>query len=167
MACANLQDKYDVLHFYRDSLLASSGTVGDWLDVSMLPQFLGTKLPERVQKWLEYKKKAGVALIDTSQDGIAFNNNTAFTGFDDTVKAQTIEAIEMAIDRIENTCSSITGVFRERLNGIQQKDAVTNVKVGIQNSFTITKQFTHQMDLLTTELLVDCLNVAKKVWKKV
>ncbi len=166
LACANLQDKYDVLHFYRDSLLASSGTVGDWLDVSMLPQFLGTKLPERVQKWLEYKKKAGVALIDTSQDGIAFNNNTAFTGFDDTVKAQTIEAIEMAIDRIENTCSSITGVFRERLNGIQQKDAVTNVKVGIQNSFTITKQFTHQMDLLTTELLVDCLNVAKKVWKK-
>lgn len=163
LACANLQDKYDVLHFYRDSLLASSGTVGDWLDVSMLPKFLGTKLPERVQKWLEYKKKAGVALIDTSQDGIAFNNNTAFTGFDDTVKAQTIEAIELAIDRIENTCSSITGVFRERLNGIQQKDAVTNVKVGIQNSFTITKQFTHQMDLLTTELLVDCLNVAKKV----
>ncbi len=57
LACANLQDKYDVLHFYRDSLLASSGTVGDWLDVSMLPQFLGTKLPERVQKWLEYKRK--------------------------------------------------------------------------------------------------------------
>lgn len=166
LTCASLQDKYDILNFYKDSLLASSGTVGDWLDVSMLPKFLGDKLPERVQKWLAYKKKAGVALIDTSQDGIAFNNNTAFAGFDDTIKAQTIEAIELAIERIENTCSSITGVFRERLNGIQQKDAVSNVKVGIQNSFIITKQFTHQMDLLTNELLIDCLNVAKIVWKK-
>lgn len=154
-----------MLHFYRDSLLSSGGTTGDWLDISMLPKFLGTKLPERVQKWLAYKKKAGVALIDTSQEGITFNNNTSFGGFDDTIKAQTIEAIELAIDRVESTCSSITGVFRERLNGIQQKDAVSNVKVGIQNSFIITKQYIHQMDLLTNEILIDCLNVAKKVWK--
>jgi hypothetical protein len=33
----------------------------------------------------------------------------------------------MVIDSIEATASSITGVFRERLNGIQQRDAVTNV----------------------------------------
>lgn len=158
--------KYDILHFYRDSLIASSGTVGDWLDVAMLPKFLGTKLPERVQKWIAYKKKAGVALIDTSQEGIVYNNNTAFNGYDDTIKAQTIQAIELAIERVESTCSSITGVFRERLNGIQQKDAVNNVKVGIQNSFVITKQYTHQMDLLTNEILIDCLNVAKIVWKK-
>lgn len=132
----------------------------------MLPKFLGSKLPERVQKWLAYKKKAGVALIDTSQEGITFNNNTSFGGFDDTIKAQTIEAIEMAIERIENTCSSITGVFRERIGGIQQRDAVSNVKVGIQNSYIITKQYTHQMDLLTNEILIDCLNVGKIVWRK-
>jgi hypothetical protein len=47
----------------------------------------------------------------------------------------------MTIERIEATCSSITGVFRERLNGINQKDAVTNVAVGQRNSFTITKQY--------------------------
>jgi hypothetical protein len=33
----------------------------------------------------------------------------------------------MAIDSVEQTCSSMTGVFKERLNGISQKDAVTNV----------------------------------------
>jgi hypothetical protein len=165
LTCANLQDKYDILHFYRDSLIASSGTNGDWLDIAMLPKFLGVKLPERVQKWLAYKK-SGVALIDTSQDGIQFNNNTAFSGFDDTIKAPTIQAIDLAIQSTEEECSSITGVFRERLNGIQQKDAVTNVKVGVQNSFIITKQFTHQMDLLTNEILLDCLNTAKIVWKK-
>ena len=131
----------------------------------MLPTFLGAELPERVQKWLAYKKKAGVALIDTSQDGINFNNNTTFAGYDDTIKSQTISAIELAIERIESTCSSITGVFRERLNGINQRDAVSNVKLSTQNSFIITKQYTHQMDLLTTEILTDSLNAAKIVWK--
>ncbi len=165
LECAPLQDKYDILNFYKDSLLASSGTVGDWLDVSMLPKFLGTELPERVQKWLAYKKKAGVGLIDTSQEGIAFNNNTAFAGFDDTIKATAIQAIDLAIDRTEATCSSITGVFKERLNGIEQHDAVTNVKMGAKNSYIITKQYTHQMDLLTNSILLDSLNVGKIVWK--
>jgi len=44
--------------------------------------------------------------------------NTIYNGYDDTVKAQAIQAIQMAIEATEQTCSSITGVFRERLNGI-------------------------------------------------
>lgn len=164
MACMALQDRYNVLSYYRDNLIANSGTAGDWLDLSMLPVALGTDLPERIQKWIAYKK-SGVAIVDTSQEGRVFNNNTSFAGFDDTVRAQAIQAIELAIERIENTCSSITGVFRERLNGIQQHDAVSNVKVGIQNSFTVTKQYFQQMDILTNELLIDCLNIAKIVFK--
>ena len=89
-----------------------------------------------------------------------------FNGFDDTVKAQAVQAIQLAIDSIEATASSITGVFRERLNGIQQRDAVTNVQVGIQNSFTVTKQWHFQMDLLTREILLDCLDCAKIVYSK-
>lgn len=164
LACANLQDKYDLLHFYRDNLIANSGTSGDWLDLSVLPTALGVKLPERIQKWIAYKK-TGVALIDTSQEGRVFNNNTSFSGFDDTVKAQTIQGIQLAIDATEQTTSSITGVFRERLNGIQQKDAVTNVQVSVNNSFIITKKYYQQMDLVINEMLVDCLNMAKIVWK--
>jgi hypothetical protein len=53
-----------LLHFYRDNLIASSGSVGDWIDVSVLPKFLGKDLPERLQKFLAYKK-TGMALIDT------------------------------------------------------------------------------------------------------
>jgi len=48
LACASLQDKYDLLHFYRDNLIASSGNVGDWIDISVLPKFLGKDLPERL-----------------------------------------------------------------------------------------------------------------------
>ena len=45
-----LQDKYDLLCFYRDNLIANSGTVGDWIDLAMLPEQLGVSMPERLQK---------------------------------------------------------------------------------------------------------------------
>lgn len=169
LACGPLQEKYNLLHFYRDSLIANSGSVGDYIDMSLLPQWLGTTPEERLLKYIAYKK-AGMALLDTAQEGRmesgAGGYNQIFNGFDDTVKAPTIQAIQMAIDSIEQTTSSITGVFRERLNGIQQRDAVTNVKQGVSNSFTITKPYYQQMDLVTREILIDSLNEAKIVWKK-
>ena len=168
LACASLQDKYNLLHFYRDNLIASSGNVGDWVDVSMLPKFLGVNLPERLQKFLAYKK-SGIAPIDTSQEGRLGAGqapmNTIFNGYDDTIKAQTVQAIQIAIDSVEQTASSITGVFRERLNGIQQKDAVTNVQTSVNNSFTITKPYYQQMDVVVEEMLLDALNLAKIVFK--
>lgn len=169
LACANLQDKYDLLIFYRDNLIANSGTSGDWIDESLIPTNLGVNWPERLKAWLAYKKQ-GLGLIDTSQEGRLATGqapiNTIFNGFDDTVKAQAIQAIQIAIDSVEQTCSSISGVFRERLNGIEAHDAVTNVKIGQSNSFTISKQWYSHMDVLTEEILTDCLNLAKVVYKK-
>jgi hypothetical protein len=57
-------------------------------------------------------------------------------------------------------------VFRERLNGIQQRDAVTNIQQGVNNSFIITKPIFQQMDLVSCEIISDCLNQAKRTWKK-
>lgn len=168
LACAHLQDQYDLLNFYRDNLIANSGTVGDWIDLTLIPEKLGVNLPERLVKWQALKKQ-GLGVLDSSQEGrIASGQaplNTIFNGFDNTVKAQAVQAIQMAIDAVEQTTSSITGVFRERLNGIEQRDAVTNVKIGQNNSFIITKQYYHQMDLVVNEMLLDCLNLAKVVFK--
>lgn len=168
LACADLQDRYDLLHFYRDNLVANSGTVGDWIDETLIPAHLGVNFTERLTKWISYKKQ-GIGLLDSSSEGRqAAGNaplNTIFNGYDDTVKAQAIQAIQLAIDATEATASSITGVFRERLNGIDPKDAVSNVEVGQRNSFIITKQYNHQMDLIVNEMLLDCLNLAKVVFK--
>lgn len=59
----------------------------------------------------------------------------------------------------------ITGVFREKLGGIEQKDAVSNVQVGVRQSGYITKQYYQIMDLMTREMLIDILNLAKVVYK--
>lgn len=168
LACAHLQDQLDLLIYYRDNLIASSGTVGDWIDLTLIPEQLGVNLPERLIKWQALKKQ-GLGVLDSSQEGRAASGqaplNTIFNGFDNTVKADAIQAIQVAIDAVEQTCSSITGVFRERLNGIEQRDAVTNVKIGQNNSFIITKQYYHQMDLIVNEILLDSLNLAKRVFK--
>lgn len=126
-------------------------------------------MSERILKWKQLKKQ-GIATFDSSQEGAATETrgsyNQWFNGYDDTVKEGAIQAIQLAMDSIEQTVSSITGVFRERLNMIEQRDAVTNIKQGVANSFIITKQWYHQMDLVMTEILIDCMNLAKRVWKK-
>ncbi len=91
--------------------------------------------------------------------------NTTFGGYDDTIKLQTIQAIDLAIQRNEETCSMITGVFREKLGGIEQRDAVTNVQVGVKQSSYITKQYYQIMDLITREILLDILDLSKIVYK--
>jgi hypothetical protein len=142
LACAHLQDRYDLLNFYRDNIIANSGTVGDWIDETLIPSHLGASMPERITKWISMKKQ-GVGLLNSAEEGRISQGtaplNTIFNGYDDTVKAQAIQAIQLAIDSIEQTTSSITGVFRERLNGIEQRDAVTNIKQGVTNSFIVTK----------------------------
>ena len=169
LKCAHLQDRYDLLNYYRDNLIANSGTAGTIMDMSLIPTNLGVQWPERIQKWIAYKK-AGIQWIDTTQEGRNDNGNapinTIFNGFDDTLKAQAVQAIELAIQSVENTVSSITGVFRERLNGIEQRDAVTNIKQGVQNSYIVTKHYFQHMDLIVCELLLDSLNQAKIVYKK-
>ena len=138
------------------------------MDFSLIPTFLGAQWAERIQKWLAYKK-GGLEIIDTTQEGRNDTGNsplnTIFNGFDDTVPAQAIQAIQIAIQSVEDTMCSITGVFRERLNGIEQRDAVSNVKQGVTNSFTISKPYYQQMDLVITEILLDSLNQAKSTWK--
>ena len=164
LSTMDLQDRYDLTIYYRDSLIASSGTIGDFLDAAHLPEFLGEEMPERVQKWLAYKKQ-GVAWIDSSMEGSQMIN-TAFNGYDDTIKAHTIQAFQMVLDSLEQQASSITGVFAEKLGGIQARDAVSNVKVGIRQSTLLTKQYFSAMDLMYKEVNYDLLNLAKIVFKK-
>lgn len=113
--------------------------------------------------WLAYKKQ-GVALFDSSQEGSQMINTT-FNGYDDTIKAQCIQAFQFVLESIEQQASSITGVFAEKLGGIQARDAVSNVKVGIRQSTLLTKQYFSAMDLLYKEVNYDLLNQAKIAFK--
>ena len=72
---------------------------------------------------------------------------------------------DLSLERVELSASSITGVFREMIGGIEQKDAVHNVKVGMEQSFIITKSYFANMNLILKELMLDALNLGKIVYK--
>lgn len=156
--------KYDLLCFYRDNLISSSGTVGDWIDLAFVPQALGVEFPERLQKWLAYKKQ-GIGIIDSSQEG-AQMMNTIFNGFDDTIKAQSIQAIVLAMQTIEQQVSKVTGVLPEAMAQYEQRDAVSNVQLGVKTTMLLTKQYFQAMDIVYKEANYDMLNLAKNVWKE-
>lgn len=158
----SLQDRFDLLAFYRDNLIASSGTVGDWLDLAYVPQVLGVELPERLQKWLAYKKQ-GLGLIDSSQEG-AQMMNTIFNGYDDTIKAQSVQAIELTMQSIQHQVSLITGVLPEAMAQYEQRDAVSNVQLGVKTTMLLTKQLFKAMDIIYKEVNYDMINLSKLVW---
>jgi len=143
-------------------VISEAGSVGDWVDIAHLPKILGQDLAERLMKFKAYGK-AGMKIYDSSQEGEVIN--TSFAGFDDTLKLNTIQAFDLAIQRLEEQVSTITGVFREKLGGIEQRDAVSNIQVGVRQSSFITKQYYQIMDLMTREILIDILNVCKIVYK--
>ena len=103
-------------------------------------------------------------MFDSSQEGAQLLNTT-FNGFNDSLKADAIQAFEIIKQSIEAQASSITGVFAEKLGGIQQRDAVSNVKVGIRQSTLLTKQYFAAMDSLYKEINYDYLNNAKIAYK--
>ena len=128
-----------------------------------MPQVLGVDFPERLQKWLAYKKQ-GIGIIDSSQEG-ATMMNTIFNGFDDTIKAQSIQAIVLAMQTIEQQVSKVTGVLPEAMAQYEQRDAVSNVQLGVKTTMLLTKQFFQAMDIVYKEANYDMLNLAKFVWK--
>ena len=55
--------------------------------------------------------------------------------------------------------------FAQKLGQIQEREAASNVKVGIHQSTLLTKQYFHAMDLIQREACYDLLNLAKYVFK--
>ena len=163
LATADLQDKYDLNLYKKDNAVALAGTRGALVDISALPEQLGSDFNERIIKFQAYRK-VGLSLNDTAQEGIQ-NQNTSYNGFDDTLSPNEIQAYQLSIQMIEDTVSSITGVFRERLGGIEQRDAVANVEIGMQQSYIITKRYYQAMDTLVKEMLSDAIDMAKVVYK--
>lgn len=92
--------------------------------------------------------------------------NTIFNGFDDTIKSQSIQAIVLAMQTIEQQVSKVTGVLPEAMAQYEQRDAVSNVQLGVKTTMLLTKQYFQAMDIVYKEANYDMLNLAKNVWKK-
>jgi hypothetical protein len=159
----DLQDLYDITIFHRDNLIANSGSTGSRINVAGIPKELGDDFMVRVMKFIAFKKQ-GVELINPLQE-----NADKFSGYgdyDNTVKGQTIQGIQSVLESIENQANTITGVTKQMLAQIEEREAVSNVKTGIVQASLVTKDMMDLHKTVRVHMLSDLLDWAKHSFVK-
>jgi hypothetical protein len=127
----DLQDAYDITIYHRDNLMANSGVPGDRINLAAIPKVLGSNFMDRLLKFVALKKN-GVELIDPTEPGATLFQH--YGSFDNTVQGNALQAINAILEMITYQADIVAGTNQQMLGQIAERDAVTNVKVGIQQS---------------------------------
>lgn len=159
LATKSLQDKYDLLDYFENNLVASSGTRGIRVHVPSIPTFLGTSPEERMMKHLAYLKQ-GVDLVDDTD-----NSNRPFAHYGEYNLSldSSVGLLSQMKEQVKETMSSITGVNRQMLAAITNQDLVSTTERAITQSTLITKPiFTVHRELMQAALtdLLNCNRLA-------
>lgn len=142
-----LQDLYDIMMFFRNNTVANSGVSGSRVNVAAIPKALGKKFMDRLTKWVTLRKQ-GLELVDPTEEGASLFQH--YGDFDASISANSITAINAILESLTVQADIVSGVPRQILGIIEQRDAVENVKVGI-----------NQVSVLSLEMFRDidrCLN---------
>lgn len=159
--CKDLQDMSDILYYHRDNTIANAGTKGSRVDVASIPTFLGKSMTKRVMKFLAYKKQ-GMELYDSSIEGGSFEH---FGDFDNSMSGDAITAINAVLVQLDDEVSKQTGVTNQMLGIIEQREAVSNVKTGINQSSVVVKNLFDHNDTLTSHIVMDLVTASQESLK--
>jgi len=157
-AMKDLQDMYDITIFYRDNLVANSGVSGDRINVAAIPKALGADFMSRLFKYMALKKN-GVELIDPTEQGAALFNS--YGSFDNSVNGQSIAAINAILQYIEMQAYVTSGTTPQMLGMIEQRDAVTNVEVGIKQALATNGSLFELFRSNQTRIMADLVKTAQ------
>lgn len=159
----DIQDMYDIIIFHRDNLVAVSGVNATRINVAAIPDALGTKFMERLMKFITIRKTSGIELIDPSQpDANLFQH---YGDSNNSVDANVLVALDGILNTLEKQADIVAGTNPQMLAQIAQKDAVTNVKIGIQQTSLINKSIFSAMSTNTSRILGSLLAVARISYK--
>lgn len=162
-AMKDIQDVYDLTLFYRDNLIANSGVAGDRINIAGIPKALGNKFMERLYKFIALKKN-GFELIDPTEPGAQMFQH--YGSFDNSVNGQSLVGINTVLEMMEKQADLIAGVNKQMLGQIAERDAVGNVKTGIQQSLMINQDLFEIIRTNQKRLLQELLNAAKIAYQK-
>jgi hypothetical protein len=142
-----LQDLYDIMMFFRNNTVANSGVSGSRVNIAAIPKALGKTFMARLTKWVTLRKQ-GLELVDPTEDGA--NLFQHYGDFNASIQGDAINAVNAILESLAVQADIVSGVPRQMLGVIEQRDAVENVKVGI-----------NQVSVLSLEMFRDidrCLN---------
>lgn len=138
-----LQDLYDIILFFRNNSIAHSGVSGSRVNVAAIPKNLGKKFMDRLTKWITLRKQ-GIELIDPTEEGASSFSN--YGSFDASIDGNTINSINAVLESLTVQADIISGVPRQMLGVIAQRDAVQNVKVGIEQVSVLSLEYFREVD---------------------
>ena len=159
---ADIQDKYDILFYHYENLVATSGTKGTRVVLENIPKEFGNDLFERMAKYMYYKKH-GLEVISLAQDGM--KDFAHYGDFNNSLDGS-IQYILKAMEYLEAVAEKITGVPRQRFGQVSQYDLVGNTEVAVQQSALTTKPLYAAHFDLVKELMSDMINLARISWKE-
>lgn len=163
LSLKDLQDAYDVVHFFRDNLIANSGVDGSRINLAAIPKVLGGDLMERLFKFIALRKQ-GVEIIDPTEPGAQMFQH--YGDFRASVSGDAVGALQIVIESIERQADIVTGVNRYMYQAAEQRDAVSNVRVGVKQTSLITKDMFELVYTAQKYALEDLINQAKITYKK-
>lgn len=157
-----LQDLYDILMFFRNNLVANSGISGSRVNVAAIPKVLGDKFMERLTKWITIRKQ-GLELVDPTEEGAQL-----FSGYGDfqaSIKGDGIQAINAILESLLLQADIVSGVPRQMLGVIEQRDAVENVKVGMEQVSILSLEMFKDIDKMMARGMQKCLDNYKYAYR--
>ena len=153
-----LQDLYDIIMFFRNNMIATSGVSGSRVNVAAIPKALGKKFMDRLTKWLTIRKQ-GVELIDPTEEGAALFQH--YGDFDASVDGNSINGINAVLESLTAQADIISGVPRQVLGVIEERDAVENVRVGMNQVSVLSLEMFRDLDSLMAKNMQSMLDAFK------
>ncbi len=162
-ALRHIQNSYDICKFFRDNLIANSGVNGSRINLAGIPKVLGGDMMERLMKFMALRKQ-GVELIDPTEDGASLFQH--YGDFDNSLPANAVQSINLVLEGLEAEADIVTGINRHMYAAAEQRDAVSNVKVGIKQTTLITKDMFELLNDCHGQMLVDLINQGRTTYKR-
>lgn len=157
-----LQDLYDIIMFFRNNTVAVSGVSGSRVNVAAIPKALGNKFMDRLTKWLTLRKQ-GVELVDPTEEGAALFQH--YGDFNAAIKGDTIQGINAILESLTQQADIISGVPRQMLGIIEERDAVENVRVGMNQVSVLSLEMFRDIDRLMSKTLQNTLDSYKYAYR--
>lgn len=157
----DLQEKSDILHYFAENIVANSGTKGSIIPINDIPLELGEDPIERMMQLLGYRKQ-GIIPINPMQLGGTKGQFSNYQNFDDTLTGQTLTGIQTFLQFYDDTASNITGVNRQMLGAIAERDGKATTEQAVAGATLITKPAFYLFDCLIADALTDLLNAGRR-----
>jgi hypothetical protein len=160
----DIQYLFDIIMYRMELAVAQAKGKKMIMDVAQIPKSEGFDM----QKWLYYFDTAGIAFINSFEEGSgsmagerpSFNQ---FTDVDLTISSAINQYIGI-LDRLDALIEDITGVTRQRQGNIHQSETVGGVERSVVQSSAVTEYLFYQHNRVKKRVLTNLLEEAKLAW---